>query len=1217
MAVASLLSRLGASPVLSRLAVYAASVSGMRYAVRPSTLVFHSEHDRQGGRHADLRRVAGPSPRWAAVLAADRTTLRSHTILLWALIANGASWTALFAYLGPAVIGPGFAVCRTGNGVSAVVFFVWSVLKVLSWRAFVRWSTAQHRLDPHRGDGGEKAAAFWWDTAALVNSPSLTVNVLLVWILFSLTTANLALGASTPLQFGTIGVPLYAALTEGGASFLRWTGVVVALYVLVSLGVVNFADELGDYVPSQEVQSTMSVILSLWGLVFVVLFQELFSKRLREAEQQAHEWSRALQFDLRTPLHALIGAAEQLVTMRISVPDPADCPEREILSLAETARTLFENAAQDKFQHLHQRPSNPVAVALVDVCASINTTLTAIARKHRHTTLLTLNEVPLRSISRDASPIVQLDSLEEADVLQCVVNLISNAAKFTPDAGQICVRVKVTTRTPDGSPGFLIFKVEDTGPGVPPEMRERIFGRYTRGTGTKTTQGVGLGLSVVHAVLRRSGGSVLCKNRRSGPGAKFVIRIPCRVVGALPPHQKSTPSQTGGVAPFVGDVCIVDDNAMNLRILRQLLKRAGVPDDSVSTFTSAEAVLEHVAENGAHFDVAFLDCVLPGMDGVELTSRLLQLHNDKLRVFGVSASASSDEFFGAGARGFFRKPFSLGQIRQALSSGADLSASDPPQADNRSHSSPTTLPSSPEQPFRPVVVDQMRIGGFVALGGLGLCVALGFWSLALVNLILGCILAAAGSTARVAGWDSTSLVFASCTVFFTVLSILMGCSSREMMIPLALGAQYMPRRQVWLALCFVAEGLPWALRVLDPERSGICAERVAWSRDELIMIDISSMVCVLAMFVVQLSLVGSSLERQEWFTHTLSHDIRAPLHGIFALLDDVEKSPAREKHIPAIESMAVVLSSTVDTVLLLDDDKSVAGVRSAKSRLSPVPISELARFVETQLSLVLEQKCDTSGLFGHDVVVEVPRSEVQFVFARVVMFAPLQRRISGVAAKFYVDQRSCRLTLELSGTSISTSREQCGGDGQTGSLTEKVESSLLLAKELARFSGSALEVDEQASGTWTLRLTLAVHNISKSRKAAASAFPQVSRVVVVDDNRLHRQIAARFCEQLGLEDVRLFDSAENFCKSDLAEPQSGIHLFLVDLHMPGIAGPASWRERCPEMFNGAGRVALACSGDASAAMQCHEAGFRGCLCKPFSLDDLRQSISSALESVSS
>jgi signal transduction histidine kinase/CheY-like chemotaxis protein len=1269
------------SAVLQRLAAHAHSVSGVRYAVRPAPHLSHhapsdasadeaqrspwrrrwrgsppSPAEKQAAlvrdRYAGPQRLTGPSPRWAAVLAADRTTLRSQTIFLRALVVNCALWAAMYTYLGPSVFGPGFSLGRDGNAFSAVVFLVWSLAKVASWRAFGGWVKTQRRgaasgrsaASGAGADGGPDDAAIsrlWWDAAALVNSPSLTVNALLVWTLFILTTTNLALGASDIIQVGTVLVPLFAAVTEGGASFLRWSGVVLSLYVAVALVALNFRDVLREHVPpSADARASLAMNCTSNMLVFVALLQELFARRLRQAEQLASEWSRALQFDLRTPLHALIGAAEQLVTMRGpskrggggggggansvegKLLSSDECPEREILTLAETARTLFENAALDKFQGPLQRPSsdnNPVPVSLFDLCASISTNLTAIARTRQHAASLTLNGVPLRVVSRDQSPTVQLDNLEQADLLQCVVNLISNSAKFTPDGGHIFVSVEVPS-----SSGYLVCKVEDTGPGVPPEMRQRVFGRYTRGSDTQSTQGVGLGLSVVHAVLRRSGGSVVCKDRRGDePGAKFVIRTPCRVlpVGGGSQSMQSSGGDAAAVAEssvFVGDVCIVDDNAMNLRILRRLLLRSGVPDASVSAFTSSEDCLEHVSAEGAHFDIALLDCVLPGMDGVELTRRLLDLHDGRLQVFGLSASASADEFIGAGACGFFRKPFSMVEIRQAL--GVAVS---PASLPSRSSSSSNVLPNAPakggpatQQPFPSLVVDVMHVAGFVALGSAGLCALFGYWFLAAVYLFFGTLLVVADPASRLAGCYVAGWSLGCACVGATLMGIFGGCQPRISMVPVLLAAQHMPRRFLWIGASFVGVALSWALINFDPDRSGVCATRLAWTQEEFLLMDASILVCVLAVFVVQLSFVGFSLERQEWFTHTLSHDIRAPLHGILALLGDVERNPAREKHIQAIESMAVVLSSTVDTVLLLDDDRTNAGTLSEESRT--VSISELARFVKMQLSLVLEQKCDTAGLFGHRVAIDVPRAEVFFVLARLVMVAPLQRSISGIAAKFVFDREAGNLTLELSGTAHANMREGFEGKPMP-SLTEKVESSLLLSNEIARLAGSALEVEEQAAGKWMLRFTLAVDNFSVANDSAPPpAFPQIARVAVIDDNGLHRQIAARLCAQLGLENVHLFGSADDFCDSELSVTTvPGVYLFLVDMHMPGISGPASWRERCPEMFQGDGRVALACCGDSSVAQTCREAGFRGYLCKPFSLADLRDCISSAVEGLPS
>jgi signal transduction histidine kinase len=109
------------------------------------------------------------------------------------------------------------------------------------------------------------------------------------------------------------------------------------------------------------------------------------------------------------------------------------------------------------------------------------------------------------------------------------LNLMENAVKHTPAGTQIRVRVER-----DG--GTAVLTIEDDGPGVPPELRNRLFERFVRGTGDRGggAGSFGLGLSIVRAVAEGHGGSVeLAAPDPDAPGARFVVRLPAMPVPAL------------------------------------------------------------------------------------------------------------------------------------------------------------------------------------------------------------------------------------------------------------------------------------------------------------------------------------------------------------------------------------------------------------------------------------------------------------------------------------------------------------------------------------------------------------------------------------------------------------------------------------------------------------------------------------------------------------
>jgi signal transduction histidine kinase len=111
------------------------------------------------------------------------------------------------------------------------------------------------------------------------------------------------------------------------------------------------------------------------------------------------------------------------------------------------------------------------------------------------------------------------------------LNLMENAIRHTPEGTRVNARVAADD-------GQVVVTVQDDGPGVPAELRERIFERFVRGSGDRGSSS-GLGLSIVRAVAQSHGGSVELEDAR--PGARFVVRLPRAEVPAEEPAPTPAP----------------------------------------------------------------------------------------------------------------------------------------------------------------------------------------------------------------------------------------------------------------------------------------------------------------------------------------------------------------------------------------------------------------------------------------------------------------------------------------------------------------------------------------------------------------------------------------------------------------------------------------------------------------------------------------------------
>ncbi|NUR21263.1 ATP-binding protein, partial [Frateuria sp.] len=195
---------------------------------------------------------------------------------------------------------------------------------------------------------------------------------------------------------------------------------------------------------------------------------------------------------------------------------------------------------------------------------------------------------------------------------QALGNLLNNAAKYTPPAGRIALRLRR-----EGE--WAVFQVEDNGEGIPPEMLETIFSLFTqvRSTLDRAQGGLGIGLYLVRSLVELHGGSISASSGGAGRGSTFTLRIPC-----LPAEPAARPIEAAPERRLTQDdlkVLLVDDNVDAADTLALMLDMEGC-----STHTVHDGVQAVQAAGQFDPDVVLLDIGLPGLNGYEVAERLRQ-----------------------------------------------------------------------------------------------------------------------------------------------------------------------------------------------------------------------------------------------------------------------------------------------------------------------------------------------------------------------------------------------------------------------------------------------------------------------------------------------------------------------------------------------------------------------------------------------------------------
>jgi PAS domain S-box-containing protein len=200
---------------------------------------------------------------------------------------------------------------------------------------------------------------------------------------------------------------------------------------------------------------------------------------------------------------------------------------------------------------------------------------------------------------------------DEKRLVQILTNLLNNAAKYTPPEGRLSLRTEVDAES-------VQVIVSDTGIGIAPELRARVFDLFAQAERTpdRSQGGLGLGLALVKSLVELHGGRVACHSAGLGKGSTFVVQLPRLAIDEAAPaaSQPAMPSP-GGRRQL--DILVVDDNADAAFMLKILLEQWG---HRVRTEHEAFRALDSAARQAP--DVALLDIGLPGMDGNMLAQHL-------------------------------------------------------------------------------------------------------------------------------------------------------------------------------------------------------------------------------------------------------------------------------------------------------------------------------------------------------------------------------------------------------------------------------------------------------------------------------------------------------------------------------------------------------------------------------------------------------------------
>lgn len=376
-------------------------------------------------------------------------------------------------------------------------------------------------------------------------------------------------------------------------------------------------------------------------------------RRAEELEAASHARSRFLAMmshEIRTPLTGIVGFGEALADEPLT---PAG--RRAVESIRRASRSLQGLLGDILDFSRIDADALPMQRVPTDLDALLNEVRDEFVPQARQRGLafgLTVTDGARRWTETDPLRLRQI-----------VVNLVSNAIRYT-ETGM----VRIAASTAPDEHDRIVIRVIDTGLGIAPDDRRRIFDVFAQATERDVVQnadggGVGLGLAIADGLVRAMGGTIALDSAL-GEGSTFTVTLPLPACAAPPAASKAAdPPPSGEPA----SILLVDDIEMNRDLFAGMLARAG---HRVVAAPDGETALRRLAEE--RFDLAFIDIQMPFMDGIELTRRIRASGDPAvagLPIVALSAAAYGEDRARAEAAGmndYVTKPATRDDIAAAV-----------------------------------------------------------------------------------------------------------------------------------------------------------------------------------------------------------------------------------------------------------------------------------------------------------------------------------------------------------------------------------------------------------------------------------------------------------------------------------------------------------------------------------------------------------------------
>ncbi|MDR1025450.1 MAG: response regulator [Treponema sp.] len=398
-------------------------------------------------------------------------------------------------------------------------------------------------------------------------------------------------------------------------------------------------------------------------------------KEITRHKEEAEAANRAKSFflafmshEIRTPLNAIIGFAEILLQRRLPRSIKEDM--EKIYSSGTVLMGLINNIldfSKIESASMELMPVDYMVPSMIHDILQMN--------------MIRIGKKPISlELEIDESLPVKLRG-DELRVKQILNNILSNAIKYTQEGKVI---LQISWKAEGETTAVLTFVVRDTGQGIKKEDQDKLFSPYSQ-FNTRTNrniEGTGLGLSITKNLIELMDGTISVESEY-GKGTAFMVVIKQQIVDRTPNGKETVENlkrfklsgAQGGrrkmIRKYMGGarVLVVDDVAMNLDVVRGLARPYGLAMDGVR---SGPEAINLIRAGTPHYDLIFMDHMMPDMDGVEASRIIRSLDSayaKKIPIVALTANVISGEmnmFLANGIDDYLSKPIEIRKLNQIL-----------------------------------------------------------------------------------------------------------------------------------------------------------------------------------------------------------------------------------------------------------------------------------------------------------------------------------------------------------------------------------------------------------------------------------------------------------------------------------------------------------------------------------------------------------------------